>query len=105
MNLTLRYHKLAVYLAILFIYVTKLMLVFITLEPNMVFMYLLPACLLSYRFSTKSYFKSRLGGKFHPRYLPWHLPVFTGLENTPQVANTGKYWQIEFFCLKMFQKS
>ena len=32
----------------------------------------------------------RLGVKFHPRYLPWHLPVFTGLENTPQVANTGK---------------
>ena len=40
--------------------------------------------------------KTRLGGKFHPR----HLPVFTSLENTPQVANTGKYWQIEFFALK-----
>ena len=27
----------------------------------------------------------------------WHLPVFSGLENTPQVANTGKYWQNDFF--------
>ena len=35
----------------------------------------------------------------------WHLPVFTGLENTPQVANTGKYWQIEIFGLKILQKS
>ena len=26
---------------------------------------------------------ARLGGKFHPRYLP---VAFTGLENTPQVA-------------------
>ena len=32
-----------------------------------------------------------------PGIYRWHLPVFTGLENTPQVANTGKYWQIEFF--------
>ena len=41
-----------------------------------------------------------------PGIYRWHLPVFTGLENTPQVANTGKYWQIDFFfCLKMFQKS
>ena len=36
----------------------------------------------------------RLGGKFHPRYLP---VAFAGLENTPQVANTGKYRQIEIF--------
>ena len=35
-----------------------------------------------------------LGGKFHPRYLP---VAFTGLENTPQVANTGK---LNFFALK-----
>ena len=34
-----------------------------------------------------------------PGIYQWHLPVFTGLENTPQVANTGKYWQIEFFFL------
>ena len=27
-----------------------------------------------------------------PPYLP---VVFTGLENTPKVANTGKYWSIE----------
>ena len=40
-----------------------------------------------------------------PGIYHWHLPVFTGLENTPQVANTGKYWQIEFFCLKILQKS
>ena len=32
-----------------------------------------------------------------PGIYQWHLPVFTGLENTPQVANTGKYWQIEIF--------
>ena len=32
-------------------------------------------------------YKPRLGGKFHPRYLP---VTFTGLGNTPQVANTGK---------------
>ena len=32
-----------------------------------------------------------------PGIYRWHLPVFTGLENTPQVANTGKYWQIKFF--------
>ena len=42
-------------------------------------------------------FRTRLGGKFHPGIYRWHLPVFTGLENTPQVANTGKYWQIELF--------
>ena len=30
----------------------------------------------------------------------WHLLVFTGLENILQVANTGKYWQIDFFTLK-----
>ena len=36
-----------------------------------------------------------------PGIYRWHLPVFTGLENTPQVANTGKYRQIEiFFALK-----
>ena len=35
-----------------------------------------------------------------PGIYQWHLPVFTGLENTPQVANTGKYWQIEFFAIK-----
>ena len=40
-----------------------------------------------------------------PGIYQWHLPVFTGLENTPQVANTGKYWQIELFCLKILQKS
>ena len=40
-----------------------------------------------------------------PGIYRWHLPVFTGLENTPQVANTGKYWQIDFFCIKIFQKS
>ena len=39
----------------------------------------------------------RLGGKFQPRYLPVE---FTGPENTPKVANTGKYWSIEFFALK-----
>ena len=32
-----------------------------------------------------------------PGIYQWHLPVFTGLENTPQVANTGKYRQIEIF--------
>ena len=32
-----------------------------------------------------------------PGIYHWHLPVFTGLENTPQVANTGRYWQIDFF--------
>ena len=37
---------------------------------------------------------ARLGGKFHPWYLP---VVFTGLENTPEVANTG---QLNFFTLK-----
>ena len=37
---------------------------------------------------------ARLGGKSHPRYLP---VVFTGLENTPEVANTGKYWSVELF--------
>ena len=31
-----------------------------------------------------------------PGIYQWHLPVFTGLENTPEVANTGKYWQIDF---------
>ena len=31
-----------------------------------------------------------------PDIYQWHLPVFTGLENT-QVANTGKYRQIEIF--------
>ena len=38
----------------------------------------------------------------NPGIYRWHLPVFTGLENTPQVANTGK---LIFFCLKIFQKS
>ena len=32
-----------------------------------------------------------------PGIYQWHLPVITGLENTPQVANTGKYRQIEIF--------
>ena len=32
-----------------------------------------------------------------PGIYQWHLPVFTGLENTPQVANTGKYRQTEIF--------
>ena len=32
-----------------------------------------------------------------PGIYQWHLPVFTGLENTPQVANTGKYREIEIF--------
>ena len=32
-----------------------------------------------------------------PGIYQWHWPVFTGLENTPQVANTGKYRQIEIF--------
>ena len=32
-----------------------------------------------------------------PGIYQWHLPVFTGLENTPQVAYTGKYRQIEIF--------
>ena len=41
--------------------------------------------------------QARLGGKFHHRYLP---VVFTGLENTPKVANTGKYWQLNFLTLK-----
>ena len=34
-----------------------------------------------------------------------HLPVFTGLENTPQVANTGKYWQIDFFFALNYSKN
>ena len=33
-----------------------------------------------------------------PGIYRWHLPVFTGLENTPQVANTGKL--NFFFALK-----
>ena len=41
-----------------------------------------------------------------PGIYQWHLPVYTDLENTPQVANTGKYRQIEiFFGLKKLQKS
>ena len=36
----------------------------------------------------KSFRYARLGSKFHPQYLP---AAFTGLENTPQVANTGKF--------------
>ena len=40
------------------------------------------------------YLIPRLGGKFHPRYLP---VVFTGLENTLKVANTG---QLNFLLLK-----
>ena len=33
----------------------------------------------------------------NPGICQWHLSVFTGLENTPQVANTGK---LNFFALK-----
>ena len=39
----------------------------------------------------------RLGGKFKPQYLP---VVFTGLEYTPLVANTSKYWSTEHFQLE-----
>ena len=55
--------------------------------------------------------RSRLGGKFHPLYLPWNLPVFPGMANKAQVANNGKYnffaanywkiWPVKayFFCI------
>ena len=34
--------------------------------------------------------KPRLGEKFHPGIYQWNLPVFTGMANKAQVANTGK---------------
>ena len=34
--------------------------------------------------------ESRLGGKFHPGIYRWNLPVFPGMANKSQVANTGK---------------
>ena len=40
---------------------------------------------------------TRLGGKFHPHYLP---VVFIGLENTPKVTNTGK-WSFELAHLEI----
>ena len=33
---------------------------------------------------------TRLGGKFQPRIYRWNLPVFPGMANKAQVANTGK---------------
>ena len=44
--------------------------------------------------------ETRLGGKFHPQYLPVE---FTGIYQSgkySQSGNTGKYWSIEFFALK-----
>ena len=35
-----------------------------------------------------------------PGIYRWYLPVNTVPANTPQVANTGKYWSIELFQLK-----
>ena len=55
------------------------------------------------RFRKPRVFKDREQGwvaNSTPGIYQWHLPVFTGLENTPQVENTGKYWQIDFFALK-----
>ena len=33
---------------------------------------------------------ARLGAKFHPSIYQWNLPVFPGMANKAQVANTGK---------------
>ena len=50
--------------------------------------------------SLKSLQEDKVGRQIPPVFADiyqWHLPVFTGLENTPQVANTSKYRQIEIF--------
>ena len=46
----------------------------------------------------------KVGRQIPPQYLPVAFTVFTDLENTPQVANTSKYWQIGLICknLKKF---
>ena len=36
-------------------------------------------------------FQTRLGGKFHPRYLPME---FTGISRHGKLGSSGKYWQI-----------
>ena len=50
--------------------------------------------------------KARLGGKFHPRYLP---VAFAGIYRSGKYSSSGKYWQIpanwNFFGLKKLQKS
>ena len=45
-------------------------------------------------------FSTMLGGKFHPRYLP---VAFTGIYRFGKYSSSGKYWQIEFFCLEIPQ--
>lgn len=41
-------------------------------------------------------YHARLGGT-SPCIYQCYLPVFTALDNTPQVVNTDKYWSIEIF--------